>query len=49
LQYGLRNKINKKSLLRHPLRVFVVGLLHIHTLHLTTFFNAKTLKKIKKR
>jgi len=41
----------KKSLLMHPLRVFFVEFLHIHTLHLTTFIKKfkKNVEKIKKR
>jgi len=44
------NQNQKKSLLlRHPLRVFFVGFLHIHTLHLTTVFKIrKTWKKFLK-
>jgi len=36
-------------LLSHLLGTFFVGFLHIYTLHLTTFFNKKRRKKIKKR
>jgi len=34
---------------RHPLRVFLSGFLHIHTLLLTTFFKIKNAERIKKR
>jgi len=34
-------KINKKSLLMHPVRVFLARFLHIHTLLITTCLNKK--------
>ena len=57
MDYITNQKINKKSLLRHHLRVFFVGFLHMTTLHLTTFFklkkyvekNSKTIKKRQNR
>jgi len=42
------NQIKTKLLLRHPLRVFLAGFLHIHTLLLTTFSKNKKRVKIKK-